>query len=701
MVSGVNFTNLTNDMDQNKKSNRLLNETSPYLLQHAYNPVDWFAWGEEALEKAKKEDKPIIVSIGYSACHWCHVMEKECFEKEELASEMNKDYVCIKVDREERPDIDQIYMDAVQAMGIQGGWPLNVFLTPDAKPFYGGTYFPPRDWANVLLNVAKAFKENRQSIEESAEKFTDYLTINHSDKYQLSPSSDKFSIQNLNKIFSLISANFDRKNGGMNRAPKFPMPNIYSFLLRYYSITGNEDALNQVILTLEKMGSGGIYDQIGGGFARYSVDEEWFAPHFEKMLYDNAQLLSLYSEAYSLTGAPLFKEIVYETIDFLNREMTNREGGFYSALDADSEGEEGKFYVWEKREIERILKEDSALFCEYYNVQENGNWEHSYNILFTSEDKETFASRHNILLDAFNKKLDQWKRSLMKEREKRIRPGLDDKILTSWNGLLLKGLADAYAVFHEEKILRMAERNASFILKKLKNGKKLWHSYKNHKENSSEGKGSITGYLEDYAAVIQGLLALYQCSFDESYLSEAKKLMAYTIEHFYDLEEEMFFFTDNSSEKLIARKKELFDNVIPSSNSIMASNLYFLGIILDNNDYLDISDKMLARVKSLIVSEPSYLANWATLYAYRAVPTIEIAIVGEEAFNFKKELDEYFLPNKVVCATKEESELPLLEDRIAIEDKTTIYVCFNRTCKLPVHTLEEAIEQIKAVEVSE
>jgi uncharacterized protein YyaL (SSP411 family) len=688
-------------MQKDTTPNRLINESSPYLIQHAYNPVDWFPWGKDALDKAKREDKPIIVSIGYSACHWCHVMERECFEKSELAKLMNDSFVSIKVDREERPDIDQIYMDAVQAMGIQGGWPLNVFLTPDAKPFYGGTYFPPQHWAQILNNISSAFKNNRPALEESAQKFTEYLSLDYSDKYKLIPGEQKYTIADLHRVFSILSANFDTTLGGMNRAPKFPMPNIYLFLLRYYSITGNEEALRHVVLTLDEMAAGGIYDQIGGGFARYSVDEEWFAPHFEKMLYDNGQLLSLYSEAYVITKKERYKEVVYETIEFLERELMNPSGGFYSALDADSEGEEGKFYVWQKDELENILKEEAALFCDYYNIAEGGNWEHNYNILNTTQTDLEFASQNSLSETELREKVKSWKNLLLKERAKRIRPGLDDKILTSWNGLALKGLVDAFNAFHEQKILMLAEKNATFILSKLKNGEKLWHSFKDAKDGSDVGKASIEGYLEDYATVIEGLLSLYQATFKEEYLREADNLTRYAIDHFFDRKEELFYFTDSSSEKLIARKKELFDNVISSSNSIMATNLYFLGLIMDNAEYLEISTKMLGKVEKLVVSEPSYLANWASLYTYRAVPTLEIAIVGYQLFNYKKEFDQFLIPNKVVCGALKAGSLPLLEDREAVDDETTIYVCFNKTCKRPVNTVEEAFKQIRDIEVTE
>ena len=666
-------------------SNKLINESSPYLLQHAHNPVHWYPWGEEALKKAKEEDKPIIVSIGYSACHWCHVMERECFEKEELAALMNDHYINIKVDREERPDIDQIYMDAVQAMGLGGGWPLNVFLTPDAKPFYGGTYFPPANWANLLSQINKAFKEHRQEVENSAEGFKDALSRSEVAKYNLVETSKEFKKEELDKLFSIMKPSFDLKMGGMNRAPKFPMPSIYAFLLRYYSVSGNEEALRHVSLTLTKMAYGGIYDQAGGGFARYSTDTEWFAPHFEKMLYDNGQLLSLYVEAYQITKEEKYKTIVYETVDWIEREMTNPEGGFYSALDADSEGVEGKFYVWSKEELHSLLGDDLELFCDYYSIKADGNWEHDYNILFKNLSDEAFVNKHKIEISLFKDKVKNWKKIILAEREKRIHPGLDDKILASWNGLMLKGLSDAYRVFDENKFLNLALSSASFLKTKMKKGEKLFHNYKN-------GKASIDGYLEDYAFAMEGYISLYEATFDEQWISEAINLANYTIEHFYDETEGLFFFTDNNSEKLITRKKEVFDNVIPASNSAMARNMYKLGLLLYKDDWTDLAKSMLSRTKKIIQTDPAYLSNWACLYADLTSPTAEIAIMGTSCLEKRKEFDKQYLPNKILSGALHSSSLPILENKESKEGKTMIYVCFDKSCKVPVESVSEAIK---------
>lgn len=681
-------------MSQNKTNaqtqftNKLAQETSPYLLQHSHNPVNWFPWGEEALKKAKEEDKPIIVSIGYSSCHWCHVMERESFENKDIAAVMNKSFINIKVDREERPDIDQIYLEALQTMNLRGGWPLNVFLTPDAKPFYGGTYFPPSHWSNLLTQISNAFLNHRSDLENSANEFTKSLNHNETLKYGLSDAEQDFKQEDLVGAFNKLQSQFDRKLGGLNKSPKFPMPSIYRFLLCYFDLTNEEAALKHVKLTLDRMAFGGIYDQLGGGFARYSTDEEWFAPHFEKMLYDNGQLLSLYSEAFVATKNPLYKDVVFETVDWLKREMTNPEGGFYSALDADTEGEEGKFYVWTRDEIKSILHEDSDLFCDYYNLTDTGNWEHGKNILFRNLTDEAFSNKHKIDKDILKSKVKEWKRVLSKEREKRVKPGLDNKILASWNGIMLKGLVDAYRTFNNSEFLTIAEKNAHFLLTKMKDGSKLFHSYK-------DGKATIEGYLEDYAFVIEGLLGLYQATFNEQWLKEAESLTEYSIKYFYDKEEDLFFFTSEISEKLIARKKELFDNVIPSSNSVMAKNLFTLGILLGKSEYEEKALTMLGKIKKLITAEVGYLSNWAGLYYQQLKPMAEIAIVGENCLKIREELDKNFLPNKVMVGAPNSSNLPLLEDRIAINDKTTIYVCYDKTCRFPVFDTEEALKQIQ------
>ncbi|MTI30830.1 thioredoxin domain-containing protein [Xanthovirga aplysinae] len=670
------------------KANRLIHESSPYLLQHAYNPVDWYPWGEEAISLAKKENKPIMVSIGYSSCHWCHVMEKESFEDPEIAKLMNQHFICIKVDREERPDIDQIYMNAVQTMGLAGGWPLNVFLTPDQKPFYGGTYFPNKGWAELLQNVQAAYKQNRDKLEESAEKFTEALQLSETSRYNLHTKSKKFSKEVLDQIYQTISPKIDNLKGGMDKAPKFPMPCIWQFLLKYYHISADEKCKQEVKITLDHMARGGIYDQIGGGFARYSVDNNWHVPHFEKMLYDNGQLISLYSEAYSLSKEVQYKEIVYGTIDFIDREMSNGEGGFYSALDADSEGEEGKFYVWHKNELQSLFGDLSTLIGDYYNVRAKGNWENEKNLLHKRMSDENFAGKHKIELSELKETIREAKQVMLEARNTRPRPGLDDKILTSWNAIMLKGLVDAYAAFGEAKFLQLALKNAQFIDQKLTNKKGLYRTYKN-------GKASLKAYLEDYALVIQAYISLYQLTFHEYWLDKARELTDYALENFYDPKEELFFYTDQQAETLIARKKEIFDNVIPASNSVMATNLYLLSHLLGEEKYYSTASNMLAKITPLLKVEGQYLANWAALFTLFVQPTAEIAIYGPKAEEFMKEISTHFWPNKVMMGCRKESNLPLLKDKNTIDDKTTIFLCYEKSCKRPVFTVSELLKDLK------
>lgn len=683
-------------------TNRLAQATSPYLLQHAHNPVDWYPWGEEALAKARKEDKPIIVSIGYSACHWCHVMERECFENEALAELMNRYYVCIKVDREERPDIDQIYMDALHAMGLNGGWPLNVFLTPDAKPFYGGTYFPPRAWANLLKQVAKAFANEREKISESAEQFNRVLNRNEEEKYGLSAAmiqaKEAVTLAQADGMFERLSKQFDTELGGMNRAPKFPMPSIYLFLLRYWHVSGNEAALKHVHLTLEKMARGGIYDQAGGGFARYSVDEKWLVPHFEKMLYDNAQLISLYAEAYTATQYPFYKQIIDETIAFARRELLSPEGGFYAALDADSEGIEGRFYIWKDEELDAVfqaagLSADEARLCkDYYDCYPDGNWEHGYNILNCPVSDEDFCCTHQLSPETLQEKIGRWKKLLLEARALRIRPGLDDKILSGWNGLMLKGLADAYAATGIADYLQQAVQTARFIQEKMIAENQLFRNYKN-------GKADIPAYLEDYAAVIQGFAALYQVSGDAFWLQRAEQLTDHVLANFADETGELFYFVGKAqAEELIARKKELFDNVIPASNSMMAHNLFALSLLLPNRtDYEQKAKRMLLSVVPMLQKDVRFMANWAALFLQYVAPPVEVAITGAQAENFARDLHaKAYFPHKVVAFSTAASVLPLLENRF-FEGQTKIFICRQQACQRPVDSVEEAFEQIKAL----
>ncbi len=669
-----------------KRPNQLIESTSPYLLQHAYNPVDWHEWNEVALQKAKKEDKPILVSIGYSSCHWCHVMEKESFENSDIATIMNEYFVCIKVDREERPDIDQVYMEAVQAMGLNGGWPLNVFLTSNQQPFYGGTYFPPKNWVQLLTSINKAYLEKRGEIESSAQKLTAQLASN--DLTYLARQSQAQSLQeNLESIYSNLQPKFDTVWGGLDKAPKFIMPSIWRLLLRQYYLTNNQKALDHVILTLHRIAMGGIYDQIGGGFSRYSVDAHWFAPHFEKMLYDNAQLISLYSEAYTVTNDDAFKAIVYETFQWLQREMTSNQGGFYSALDADSEGEEGKFYTWQLEELNTLLHQDALTISEYYSVQPEGNWEHGNNILIRNQPDSEFVKTHGITLPEWNTILSAAKKSLLTAREKRERPGLDDKIITAWNSMMITGLTDAYRAFGDPVFLEAAQKNIEFLEQNLIHEDKIVRSYKDKPSH-------IRGFLDDYAFTIQAYLQLYQVTFNEIYLKKGSTLLQYTLKNFYDDQENFFFYNGDESETLIARNKEIYDNVIPASNSVMAQNLFHYGVIFDNTNWKEIAKSMVDRVQEAAIKEPTYMSQWAMVSLEIQKEMAEVVFVGIESNTFRKEFHKHFHPFAFSMGTESTSTLPLLKEKIPLNDQTTIFVCFNKTCKRPVFSVADAVPQI-------
>lgn len=673
------------------KANRLINSTSPYLQQHAYNPVDWYEWSPEALERARLEDKPILVSIGYSSCHWCHVMERESFEKENVASVMNEHFICIKVDREERPDIDQVYMDAVHALGVQGGWPLNVFLTPEQKPFFGGTYFSPVTWTQVLTNIHNAFVQHRERIENTAEELRLHLQKSEVSAYT-QPHENSELKQDLDTMFSGLSSRFDKEWGGMQKAPKFVMPSVWIWLLRYYHLTQNEEALDQLNLTLKKVARGGIYDHIGGGFSRYSVDAFWFAPHFEKMLYDNAQLLSLYSEAFTITKNEEYKSIVYETFEWLQREMTSDDGGFYSALDADSEGVEGKFYVWTASEIEKHLRDNSIPFNEYYNIDEKGNWEHGNNILNRTKTDEVFAAEQKLEKSSWEIILKESRKTLLRERNQRVRPGLDDKIITAWNALTITGLVDAYKAFDDKRFLRAAILNMRFLENEVMESTVLFRSYKDKRAN-------IPGFLDDYACLIQSQLKLYEVTFDEYWVRRAEAFMRHVMENFYDPSDGYFFYTSSTSEKLLMRKKELFDNVIPSSNSILAWGMHRLGTILQNEEWMEISRQMTLGLSKLIVSEPNYMSNWAITYLEIKKGLAEVSFVGEEMETLRQEFHIEFQPFVLAMGVKSggTSTLPLLSDKEQVKKKNTLYVCFNKTCFQPVHSIDGVTKLLKKV----
>lgn len=667
------------------ETNNLIHASSPYLLQHAHNPVNWYEWGAEALEKAKAENKLILVSIGYSACHWCHVMERESFENHEVAEVMNRHFVCIKVDREERPDIDQIYMYAIQLMTGSGGWPLNCICLPDQRPIYGGTYFRKNDWINILENVAALWINEPDKAIQYAERLTS--GIRESEKIIPAINQEDYSNEHLTAIIEPWKRHFDIGYGGYNRAPKFPLPNNWVFLLRYGFLKDDQSVFTAVCHTLEEMGRGGIYDQIGGGFARYSVDDKWHVPHFEKMLYDNAQLISLYTEAYQCTRFNSFKQIATETIEWVFNEMTSADGLFFSALDADSEGVEGKFYVWDKAAFDAVLGEDAKLLGTYYNVTEEGNWEEEQtNILRKTISDDDLMQQFAIDAETLYNKVEAAKAKLLTERGKRIRPGLDDKCLTAWNGMMIKALADAATVLNHQPYYEKASAAARFILTNLRseNGG-LCRNYKN-------GKASITGFLDDYAFLIEALIALYEYDFDEKWLEEAKTLSDYVIANFSDADSPMFFYTSEAGEGLIARKHEVMDNVIPASNSAMAQNLKKLGLLFDLENYTEKAAAMLAAVEPKIKTYGSAYSNWAIQLLNEVYGINEIAITGLETEAVKLALSGHYVPNKIVLGGTK-SNLPLLKGKQSNETK--VYICRNKVCQLPVNTVEEALTHIQ------
>jgi len=679
---------------QNKKpmnhpyTNNLINETSPYLLQHAHNPVNWNPWNETSLNQAKKENKLLLISVGYAACHWCHVMEHESFEDTLVAKTMNSKFINIKVDREERPDVDQVYMNAVQLMTGSGGWPLNVIALPDGRPVWGGTYFKKEQWINALEQISDIYLRNPEKLYEYADKLEQ--GIKTMDLVALNNEAPDFKAEDIEKSVKKWADQFDHREGGLKRAPKFMMPNNYHFLLRYAYQTNNEKLQEFVNLTLKQMAYGGIYDQVGGGFSRYATDINWHIPHFEKMLYDNGQLVSLYSDAYLITKNKLYKDVVYETLEFVERELTSKNGAFFSSLDADSntpEGhlEEGAFYVWQKEELQKLLDSDFKLFADYYNINNYGLWENKNYVLIRKDDDSSILEKHDLTQDPLNEKKKHWKKLLLETREKKSRPRLDDKTLTSWNAIMLKGYIDAYRVFDDDHFLVAAEKNANFIINnQLREDGGLNHNYKDEISN-------INGYLEDYAATIDAYIALYENTLNEKWLKTARDLTNYVFDHFYEASNSMFYFTSNEDPLLVTRNMEYRDNVIPASNSIMAKNLFKLSHYFDNEYYYKTATNMLNNVKSEMQDYGSGYSNWLDLMLNHINPYYEVAFSGKEAINKIKELNKVYIPNKLIAGSTQESNMPLLKNRY-VEDETYIYVCVNKACKLPVNDSEKAIE---------
>ena len=685
-------------MPEHQHTNHLITETSPYLLQHAHNPVDWHAWNEETLAKARAENKPILLSIGYSACHWCHVMEHESFENEAIAKLMNENFVNIKVDREERPDLDQIYMNAVQMMTGHGGWPMTMFLTPDGVPFYGGTYFPPEDRYNmagfprVLLSVAEAYRSQPDQVANTAASMLGELR-----RVGLVESSrEMLTTEILDSAYRRMAANYDRAHGGFGGAPKFPPSMTLEFFLHVYHLRHSSDAREMVQHTCRQMAEGGMYDQLGGGFHRYSVDAQWLVPHFEKMLYDNALLSRLYLHVFQLTKDDFARRIAQETLDYVVREMTDPVGGFYSSQDADSEGVEGKFFVWSREEIIDALGEDDGkLFCEYFDVTERGNFE-GMNILHVPSSREDTARRLDVSVEKLSKVIDEGRRKLFDIRERRVKPGRDEKVLTAWNGLMLGSFAEGAAILNRTDYQQVAEANASFLLDQMQNGNLLLRTYK-------DGKAKLNGYLEDYACFIDGLISLYESTGKLRWIQAAVSLADKMIEQFWDEDAGGFYFTGKAHEELIVRSKEFLDNATPSGNSIAVLSLLRLSLLTGNQDYHRRATDVLRLMANQIRRYPSAFGfALCTLDFYLDSP-LEIAIVGAASDSRLDELVrtvwQTYLPNRVVAlGTESHPEaaalVPLLRERNTLNDQPTAFVCEAYTCQTPVHSPGELVKQL-------
>ncbi len=700
----------TDHYHNSSKRNRLAKETSPYLLQHAYNPVDWHPWGEEALKKAKSEDKPIFLSIGYSACHWCHVMAHESFEDNEVAKIMNENFINIKVDREERPDLDDIYQRACQLATGTGGLPLSVFLTSDQKPFYVGTYFPKDGsshynmpgFRTILLQLAEAYKNKNDEIQAASTEFTDALSQTAKDLVVRAEITEKTSLERsiLDEAAVGLLQMGDMIYGGFGHAPKFPNPSNLMFLARYYDISGINRFRDFVIFTADRMAAGGIHDQLGGGFARYATDQKWLVPHFEKMLYDNALLSQFYGEIYQITKAEPYKQITCKTLDYVIREMKHPDGGFYSAQDADSEGEEGKFYIWDKREIESIISDKTAadIFCERYGVTQGGNFE-GKNILNVRVPITSLAKKYEKTPELVSQTVKDASTMLLAEREKRVKPGRDEKILTSWNGLMISGFAKGFAISGETKYLQTAKKAVEFIENMLaSNDGRLKRTFK-------DGQSKLNAYLEDYAFYISGLLDLFAVNSKQEYLDKAIMYADFMLQHFWDEKEGNLFFTSDDHEQLISRTKNFYDLATPSGNSIAASNLLRLYQYSQNNSYLDRAVRIMKAGSSSAAENPFGFGQMLnSIYLYVKKPVEVTVIAGDDGTNTHSSdlvtwLNSQFLPNSI-NAIVHASELATLQRYPAFKGREaqgvgeTAYVCKNYTCSLPIRSIEELERQL-------
>jgi uncharacterized protein YyaL (SSP411 family) len=684
---------------EHKHTNRLAQETSPYLLQHRHNPVDWYPWSPEAFARARADDKPLLLSVGYSACHWCHVMERESFENEEIAALMNRLFVNIKVDREERPDVDQIYMQAVQSMTGHGGWPMTVFLTPEGVPFYGGTYFPPVDrhgmpaFPRLIQGVAEAYRGRRSEVVEAGKQLLEQMQQGE----RLRSSNTLLTDSILFSAYQALSGEFDAREGGMGRAPKFPQPMNWEFLLRFWKRTGNARALEMARLTLTKMARGGMYDQLGGGFHRYSVDGQWLVPHFEKMLYDNAQLASLYLHGWLATGDPEYRRVCEETLDYILREMTHASGGFLSAQDADSEGVEGKFFVWSEDEIRAALPdaEMAQAALVYWGADEEPNFE-GRSILFVPREPSQVAQDLGMSLERLAGLIAAARTRLYDAREKRVHPGLDDKVLASWNGLAQAAFAEAGRALGRADYTAAAVKNAELVTAHMKDGDRLLRSWK-------DGQAKIKGYLEDYAMVGAGLLVLYEATFDRRWLDESRRLADQALALFWDEREEMFFDTGEDQEALVVRPRNLFDNAVPSGTSVAIEWLLRLAILFGEERYEALALKALRPMADLMTRYPSGFGRYLAALDFHLGPVAEIALVWSDGSGpglLAETAFRGYMPNRLVvgagAGSPARTGLPLLADREAVDGKPTAYVCRRYVCQLPVTDPAALVAQLDA-----
>ena len=668
--------------EAHKFTNALIDETSPYLLQHAHNPVDWRPWSQEALAEAKEKDKLVLVSIGYSSCHWCHVMERETFEDESIAAIMNENFINIKVDREERPDVDQVYMTALQLIKGNGGWPLNVITLPNGKPLYGGTYHTNAQWKQVITEISKLYSEDPQKANDYANRVA--AGVQEVNLIQTTEDNYDLNRQILEKSLLNWQPKWDLEWGGNKGVQKFMLPSNLNYLLQYTVLSKDENVLLHLKNTLDKMAMGGIYDQVGGGFFRYSTDPYWKVPHFEKMLYDNAQLLGLYARAFRSFQDPVYKEIVYQTFEFLEREMKSPSGGYYAALDADSEGEEGKFYVWNESELKDVLGSEFDLFSKYHNINSNAAWEENKYVIHKLESDFSFASSNSLNIKEFALQKESWRNLLLEARDERVRPGLDDKILTSWNALLIEALVEAYKSFGDQKFLNAAETAFDFLKKNSYDGQYLIHSYK-------EGSRHIDGFLDDYAFLTSAALQLYEATAKTQYLDFAISLNSVITGEFSD--DTSVLYRYKRKDELISKIVKINDGIMPSPNAAVIRNQLKLGHILYDTDALANVEKAIEQVVPAVIEDASNYTEWSTLLLHKTYPYYEIAVVGKDALSKVSDLHSKYLPNTIIVSSEVESELPLFEDRYFEED-TYIFVCQNNTCKLPTTSVPEAIEQL-------